>query len=97
MAKFRVLTKSFIGNALVEEGAVVEFDGVPSSNLEPLDAPAQAAADSSAGANTESLARQKAAAAGAEPDAVDTAAAVSAAAAAAEKVLASQGSAAGLV
>jgi len=34
MAKYRVLQKSFINNALVEEGQVIEFDGEPSSHLE---------------------------------------------------------------
>jgi hypothetical protein len=32
--KYRVLAKSFIGNALREEGDVVEYDGKPGSNLE---------------------------------------------------------------
>lgn len=36
MAKYRVLTKSFIGNTLVEEGAVVDYDGEPGPNLEPM-------------------------------------------------------------
>ena len=97
MAKYRVLEKSFIGNALVEEGAVVEYDGVPSSNLEPMDKQAEAAAEKSADANTVSIARQKAAAAGASPDQVDTAAAASAAAKAAADSLASTGAAAGLI
>ena len=34
MAKYRVLEKSFINNAVVEEGQVIEFDGEASSNLE---------------------------------------------------------------
>lgn len=46
MAKFRVLQRSFINNNLVEEGAIVEFDGVPGANLEPMDAPAVEAAES---------------------------------------------------
>jgi hypothetical protein len=36
MAQYRVLQTSFINNALVQEGEVVEFDGEPGSNLEPL-------------------------------------------------------------
>lgn len=32
--KYRVLTKSFINNAIREEGDIVEFDGKPGSNLE---------------------------------------------------------------
>lgn len=34
MAKYRVLAISFINNALVQEGDVVEFDGTPGSALE---------------------------------------------------------------
>lgn len=34
MAKYRVLTKSFINNTIVEAGDVVEYDGKPGSNLE---------------------------------------------------------------
>jgi hypothetical protein len=37
MPKYRVLTKSFIDNHLREEGDVVDYDGYPSDNLEPLD------------------------------------------------------------
>lgn len=97
MAKYRVLTKSFINNALVEEGEIVEYEGIPHDNLEPIDAPAQKAAQAAATADLEAIARQKAAAAGASPDDVDTAAAVSAAAQAAEKALQEQHAAAGLV
>ena len=34
MAQYRVLQKSFINGQLLEEGAVVEFDGEASDNLE---------------------------------------------------------------
>lgn len=34
MAKYRVLTKSFINNAIVEAGDTVDYDGKPGSNLE---------------------------------------------------------------
>lgn len=34
MAKYRVLTKSFINNTIVEAGALVDYDGKPGSNLE---------------------------------------------------------------
>lgn len=34
MAQYRVLTKSFINNSIQEEGAIVEYDGKPGSNLE---------------------------------------------------------------
>lgn len=97
MAKYRVLTKSFINNAIVEEGTIIEFDGAPSDNMEPMDKPAEKAAAEAATADLEAIARQKAAAAGADPDEVDTTAAVSAAAAAAEKALQEQTAAAGLV
>lgn len=40
MASYKVLKKSFIGNAIVEEGAIVEYDGEASDNLEALEAPA---------------------------------------------------------
>lgn len=99
MAKYRVLTTSFIGNTLVAEDTVIEYDGIPHDNLEPLDAPAQEAAEQTAQADMESIARQKAAAAGASPDDVDTSAATSAAAKAAEEAMAASpsGAAAGLV
>lgn len=97
MAKYRVLTKSFIGNTIVEEGTVIDFDGVPSDNLEPMDKAAESAAEQSATANTESMARQKAAVAGADPDEINLVAATSAAAAAATAALAANDSAAGLV
>lgn len=34
MAKYRVLVKSFINDAIREEGDIVEYDGKPGSNLE---------------------------------------------------------------
>jgi hypothetical protein len=34
MAQYRVLSKSFINNRIVEEGETVEFDGKAGSNLE---------------------------------------------------------------
>lgn len=37
--KYRVLQKSFIGNALRDEGDIVEYDGEASANLQPLDEP----------------------------------------------------------
>jgi hypothetical protein len=45
MARFRVVEKSFIGNRIVDAGAVVEVEfkdgGAPGPNLEALDAPAK--------------------------------------------------------
>lgn len=34
MPKYRVLAKSFINSAIVQEGEIVEYDGEPSENLE---------------------------------------------------------------
>ena len=34
MAKYRVLTKSYIDSSIVNEGDIVEYDGVASDNLE---------------------------------------------------------------
>lgn len=34
MARYRVLQTSFIGNALVHEGAEIEYEGEAGSNLE---------------------------------------------------------------
>ena len=34
MARYRVLTTSFINNSIQQEGVVVEYDGKPGSNLE---------------------------------------------------------------
>jgi hypothetical protein len=39
MALYRVLERSFINNALVEEGATVEYDGEVASNLELIKKP----------------------------------------------------------
>lgn len=36
MAQYKVLQKSFINGSIVEEGAIVEFDGTPHENLEPV-------------------------------------------------------------
>lgn len=34
MPRYKVLEKSFINNTVYEEGAIVEYDGIPSENLE---------------------------------------------------------------
>ena len=39
MATYRVLVKSYINHSIVEEGAIVEYDGEPAENLEPIDRP----------------------------------------------------------
>lgn len=36
MPQYKVLEKSLIGNEIFEEGAIVDYDGYPSGNLEPL-------------------------------------------------------------
>lgn len=64
MAKYRVKEKSFIGNVLLEAGAEIEYDGIPSANLEPLDGAAKKATTGGKNADRESLARQQEAAAG---------------------------------
>lgn len=69
MAKYRVTKQSFINHALVNEGDVIEYDGIPGDNLEPMDTPAKTAAKTAASADKESLERQQAAAKGAELDA----------------------------
>lgn len=46
MPKYKVLQKSFIGNRIVEEGEIVDYDGEPSENLEPVDKAAKKAAAS---------------------------------------------------
>lgn len=46
MPKFEVLQKSFIGNRIVEEGEIVDYDGEPSDNLKPVDKAAKKAAES---------------------------------------------------
>ena len=43
MAKFKVLTRSFINNATYDPGDIVDYDGVPADNLEPIDKDAKAA------------------------------------------------------
>ncbi len=42
MPQFKVTKKSFINDRIYEEGALIDFDGEPSDNLEPVDDAAQA-------------------------------------------------------
>jgi hypothetical protein len=44
MAQYRVLEVSFIDNSVRQPGDIVEFDGAPSTNLEPVDSAAKKAA-----------------------------------------------------
>lgn len=37
MAKYRVKEKSYIGTRICEAGDVVDYDGKPGSNLEPVE------------------------------------------------------------
>lgn len=55
MPKYRVLEKSVIGNTIFEEGAEVEYDGLPSFNLEPLDDAGRAKAAEAAIASRTSM------------------------------------------
>lgn len=43
MPRYRVTEQSFIGNRLVPAGETVDYDGLPGTNLEPLDDEAKAA------------------------------------------------------
>jgi hypothetical protein len=45
MARYRANTRSYIGNRLIEAGEVVEYDGVPGTNLDPADDEAKVAKD----------------------------------------------------
>ena len=97
MAKYRVKEKSFIGHSIVEEGTIVEYDGVPGNNLEPLDVPAAQALVDAVGANKESLERQRQAAAGIDIPAQEAAAAEEAATLERAKALAGSAGADNLV
>jgi hypothetical protein len=70
MPKFRVAHTSFIDNRLVHEGDIVDYDGEPSDNLEPVDKAAKklAAATNTPEAEAEALARLSAAANAGDPD-----------------------------
>jgi len=41
MAKYMVLEESYINEALIPEGTIVDFDGLPGSNLELVDEPTE--------------------------------------------------------
>jgi len=43
MAKYEVLSLSFIDNRLVQPGDTIDFDGEPGTNLKPIDKAAQKA------------------------------------------------------
>lgn len=62
MPQYRVLTKSFINNTIVEEGDVIEFDGKAGSNLALIDnekpAPAKGKAKAKAKDAAESVFEQ---------------------------------------
>ena len=72
MPQYRVKQKSFINNAMREEGEIVDYEGTPSSNLEPMDASAVAAVANSAGANMIDRERMSIASVGGDPDTVQT-------------------------
>jgi hypothetical protein len=77
LPKYRVTERSFINNSLVEEGATVEYDGVPGPNLEPINNEAIAAKEEAAkGLGTRNVSvgdmtRQKVAVIGGDPEAVE--------------------------
>lgn len=93
MPKYRVTERSYINLTMYEEGATVDFDGVPGPNLEPLDAAAVAAKEEAAkglgpkNISTGDMARQKVAVLGGSPEAVDAMQAATAASAAAAGTL----------
>ena len=64
MARFQVLKQSFIDNRIVNEGDIIEHDGLPGDNLKPIDAPATALAADAADGDARSTARRKLAAQG---------------------------------
>lgn len=68
MAQYRVKEKSFIGNALRDEGDIVDYDGVPGANLEPMDKDANKAAKTANGASNDDIIRQHFAAQAGDPD-----------------------------
>jgi hypothetical protein len=71
MARYTVNSKSFVGNAIREEGEVIEYEGIPGPNLTPLDDAAQAEADAAAAdavaLKADQVARQQAAAQTGDP------------------------------
>jgi hypothetical protein len=68
MPKYRVKAVSFIDNSLRQEGDVVEFDGIPADNLEPMQDEGDEAAAEFVQAKADSLLRQQFAAAGGDPN-----------------------------
>jgi hypothetical protein len=64
MAKYRVLEKSFVNDAIREVGDIVDFNGIPAGNLEPMDPQGAAAAELLPQANAEADVRRKRAALG---------------------------------
>ena len=66
MARYKVLSPSFINNTLYEAGAETDYEGTPAGNLEPLDK----AATKASGTDTkaEDAIRMQAAINGADPN-----------------------------
>ena len=44
MAKYKVLEKSYINDRIVDAGEEIEYDGLPSTNLQPIDSDGKKAA-----------------------------------------------------
>lgn len=68
MAQYRIKTKSFVNNGIREEGEIVEYEGIPGDNLEPMDKPAEKAVKAAIGANNDDIIRQHFAAEAGDPD-----------------------------
>lgn len=68
MAQYRVKTKSFVNNGIREEGEIVDYDGIPGDNLEPMDKPAEKAVKAAAAVNNDDVIRQHFAANAGDPD-----------------------------
>ena len=62
MAKYRVKALSFIDNSLRQPGEEIEYGGIPSANLEPLDAAGRAMAAKAPQADRDALVAQNRAA-----------------------------------
>lgn len=60
MTQYRVLEKSLIGNEIKEAGEMCEYDGLPGSNLEPIDDEGRAKAEEYIKSNAARVAAMKA-------------------------------------
>lgn len=58
MASYKVLQRSFINDRPYEEGAIIEYDGIPAENLEPICKDAHKAVKAAAAAGIATAATQ---------------------------------------